>query len=109
MKRVIHGPKLSHPSIVTSLTNLAHAYQEFGQLQKAVVIHEQSLNGTDAAHPETVYYFSDLSNVHALLGSVQKANHHQEKSFKMSRVISYRTSATAQRDFAANNEGAIFL
>ena len=112
MQRVIHGPNTSHFFIAKSVTNLARLIQEFDQLQKALVMHEQSLvmkcaiYGTDGAHPESVYLFRDLSNVHALLGSVRKANHYQEKSSEMSRVIHDCTSATAQPDLAANNNEA---
>ena len=59
MQRIIHDPNTSHTCIATLLTSLARSYQEFGQLQKAVMVHEQSLNmecaiyGTDAVHPET--------------------------------------------------------
>ena len=44
MQQDIDGPNTSHPSNATWLSSLARAYQEFGQLQKAVVMHEQSLN-----------------------------------------------------------------
>ena len=77
MQRVIHSSNTSHNSTATSVINLARAYQEFGQLQKAVVMQQQSLDmkraicATNTAHPETVYSFRDLSNVNALLGSVQ--------------------------------------
>ena len=79
--RVIHSPNTSHPSTVTSVTNLARAYQELVQLQKAVVMHQQYLDmkrsicSINTAHPDIVYSFGDLSNVLALLGSVQKAIH----------------------------------
>ena len=97
MQQVIHGPNTSHPSIAI-LANLARAYQEFGQLQKAVVMHEQSLNmeraiyGTDAAHPEILYSFRDLTDVHAQVGSVQKASHYRGKVYKCR-----ESSATARR------------
>ena len=109
MRLVILGPNTSHPSIATSVTNLARAYQKFGQVQKALLMHKQSLHmrraiyGTNAAHPEIVHSFPDLSNLHTLLGSVQKANHYQQKSFEISRVIRDRMSAV-QCDLAANNE-----
>ena len=35
MQQVIHGPNTSYH--IATLANLARAYQEFGQLQKAVV------------------------------------------------------------------------
>ena len=91
--------------IATSITNLA-----FGQLQKALVMQEQSLVkkraicGTYAAHHEIVYSFHALSNVHALLGCVQKTIHYHNESSEMSRVISDRTSGIAQPDLAAKND-----
>ena len=110
MQRIIHGPNTSHPSIATLLTSLAPFYQEFGQLQKAVVMHVRSLGikraiyaTTYAVHPEIVFSFHDFSKVHSVLILIQKANHYQEESTEISRVICERMSATGQREHTANN------
>ena len=42
--RVIDSSNKSHPSTATSVNNLARAYQEFDELQKAAMMREQSLD-----------------------------------------------------------------
>ena len=71
----ILGP--DHPSTLTSRHNLAYAYQDAGRLDKAIALHEQTLEDTTRIlgpnHPHTLISRHNLANAYRDAGRLDEA------------------------------------
>ncbi len=97
-----------HPDTLTSMNNLASAYQDAGQLDQAIRIYQQTLEKRKTRlapdHPDTLMTMSDLATAHLAAGHVDLALPVLLKTLEMRKVRlgpNHSDTLTSMNDLAA--------